>query len=78
MAGDRFTRADPHDIARQLWAATHGIASLCPTTPSSRRTVLDDLATTSSGLYIGYGDDPASARCSISAALRHARRRPPG
>jgi AcrR family transcriptional regulator len=69
---ERFDRVEAAGLvsgwAAQLWAMWHGMVTLAITgtqPPHVARFLLDDMTYR---LFVGYGDDPAAARLSISRA----------
>lgn len=65
----RFHQADPWEAAVQLWAASHGMVSLtlAGLLPAEEMTL--HTADMAMRLFVGYGDDPAAAQCSIDQAM---------
>lgn len=68
VEGRRF-RGEPEVIATQLWAAIHGVASLCLLGALPIPSAADALAELSATLFVGFSDDSARARRSVATAM---------
>jgi AcrR family transcriptional regulator len=64
----RFDRTDPASIIWQLWAATHGIVAGILAGVLELEAAQDLLFSLGVNLYVGFGDDRAAARRSLSRA----------
>lgn len=74
LAAGRFSPlADPRDVATQFWATGHGLMSLAVGGVLTSSEVVRHAPITAAAVFVAAGDDPASARSSVSAAWRDAR-----
>jgi hypothetical protein len=68
--GRRFDPAEAADLARQLWALTHGIVALQLAELLTPPEALDCIGAAALNLFTGYGDEPAAARQSLVDGLQ--------
>jgi AcrR family transcriptional regulator len=66
----RFSRGHPADLARQLWVLAHGVVSLELARMITAEEALASLGEAAHALLVSFGDEPKSARRSLTAALR--------
>lgn len=64
----RFDKADPYALATQLWAMTHGIVTLHLARLLTLDEAIECMTEMGKNLFVGFGDDPASAQRSIERA----------
>jgi AcrR family transcriptional regulator len=68
MDSGRFDKADPSSILWQLWAATHGVVAGVLARVLELDVAQQHLNTLGVNLYVGFGDNRAAARRSLSRA----------
>jgi AcrR family transcriptional regulator len=68
----RFDKADPVELALQLWSAAHGVVALHLARILSADDALGTLGSTALNLFKAFGDDPGAATKSVARAGRRA------
>ena len=74
----RFAPADERDLATQLWALAHGMASLRLARLLDPAQAFAGFGGAALGLFTSYGDDRASAQASLQRALQRSSPAKPG
>jgi len=68
----RFSPADPVHLATEFWSVTHGLISLQFANLLPASEAVERLASMSTSLYLGYGDEPKAARRSMALTTKRA------
>ena len=68
----RFSPADPHALALQLWSAAHGVIALQLCGLLDGAVAVATIDATWRSLYLAFGDDPAAISRSMGRARRAA------